>query len=316
MNRKLLAIVLMLAMCFAMTSCGDKSLSENIKIGTLVGPTGMGLIDLQDNENIDLELYQAPTDAMQKLISGDIDVACVPSNLGPVLYNKTGGQVQILTTVVNGVLYLVENGDSVKSVADLKGKTIFASGKGGTPEYVLTALLQDAGMEVGKDVTVKWLDNHADVAQQVATKPGAIGLLPEPQVSAIEAKAQTVKTALDCNALWQDLTGQELPMGILLAKKSFVEEHADDVDVLLSLVATSVEDVNSASDEVVQKIVDAGIVPSAEICKAVIPNCSIVCMSAEDSKATLGAFFEKLYEIEASAIGGKLPGDDIYYGIK
>ena len=317
MKKKLLVVLMMLAMCFAMASCGGKDeLSGDIKIGTLVGPTGMGLIDLQDNENIDLELYQAPTDAVQKLISGDIDVACVPSNLGPVLYNKTGGQVQILTTVVNGVLYVVENGESAKALTDLKGKTIFASGKGGTPEYVLTALLEDAGLEVGKDVTIKWFDNHADVAQQIATKKGAIGLLPEPQVSAIEAKAKTVKTALDCNALWQDLTGQELPMGILLAKKSFVESRATDIETLLSLVAASVEDVNSASDEVVQKIVDAGIVPSAEICKAVIPNCSIVCMSAEDSKATLAAFFQRLYEVEATAVGGEMPGDDIYYGIK
>lgn len=315
MKKKLLLIGLILAMSVTMFGCGKQELSGDIKIGTLVGPTGMGLIDLQDNENIDLELYQAPTDAVQKLISGDIDIACVPSNLGPVLYAKTGGQVQILTTVVNGVLYVVENGDSVKSVADLKGKTIFASGKGGTPEYVLTALLEDAGLEAGKDVTIKWFDNHADVAQQVATKKGAIGLLPEPQVSAIEAKAKTVKTSLDCNALWQGLTGQELPMGILLAKKSFVESRAEDIETLLSLVAASVEDVNSASDEVVQKIVDAGIVPSAEICKAVIPNCSIVCMSAEDSKATLAAFFQKLFEVEATSVGGEMPGDDIYYGI-
>ena len=85
---KILALVLVFAMCLSMTSCGDKELFGNIKIGTLVGPTGMGLIDLQDNENIDLELYQAPTDAVQKLISGEIDIACLPSNLAAVLMQR------------------------------------------------------------------------------------------------------------------------------------------------------------------------------------------------------------------------------------
>uniref|UniRef100_UPI003D7FB47E ABC transporter substrate-binding protein n=1 Tax=Pedobacter sp. TaxID=1411316 RepID=UPI003D7FB47E len=180
MKKKILALCLIISMSFVLISCGGSKLSGNLRIGTLAGPTGMGLIDLNDNSKIDLELYQAPTDAVQKLISGDLDAACLPSNLGATLYAKTNGNIQILTTVVNGVLYIVENGDSVQSLQDLKGKTIIGSGKGGTPEYVLETLLKSAGLKLGTDVKVKWLDNHADVAQKVASKKGAIGLLPEP----------------------------------------------------------------------------------------------------------------------------------------
>lgn len=315
MKKKLFSFCLIISMCLALASCGNE-ISGNLRIGTLVGPTGMGLIDLKDNSNIDLELYQAPTDAVQKLVSGDLDVACLPSNLGATLYAKTNGNIQILTTAVNGVLYIVENGDSVQSLQDLEGKTIYGSGKGGTPEYALEVLLKSGGLKLGKDVEVKWLENHADVAQKVASQQGAIGLLPEPQVSAITSKAKSVKIALDLNELWQEVTGQELPMGILVAKKDYIEANPENIESLLALVAESVEDVIAASDEVVQKIVDAGIVPDAELCKAVIPNCSLTCMSPEDSKATISAFYGKLFEVNPSSLGGAMPDDDIYYGTK
>ena len=314
---KILTLVLALLMVFSLAGCGQsKELSSKIRVGTLVGPTGMGLIDLTDNAKIDLELYQAPTDAVQKLISGNIDVACVPSNLGPTLYAKTDGNIQILTTVVNGVLYVVENGNTVESIKDLKGKTVIASGKGGTPEYAFQALIENAGLSTGQDVQIEWLDSHASVAQKVATTDGAIGLLPEPQVSALKAQKQTVRTALDMNKLWKEMTDQELPMGILVAKKDFIEKNTEDIESLLKLVADSVKDVQGASDEVVDKIVKAGIVPDAELCKAVIPNCSLTCMSAKDNKATLSAFFKKLYKVNPASVGGSIPEDDIYYGIK
>lgn len=313
--KKILALLLSIAMIFAFASCGSNELSQQMRVGTLVGPTGMGLIDSQDNENIDLQLYQSPTDVTQKLLSGDLDVACVPSNLGAVLYNKTKGNVQILTNIVNGVLYIVENGESVKSVKDLAGKTIYASGKGGTPEYVLERLLNEQDLHSGKEVTVQWMDNHADVAQKVASTEGAIGLLPEPQVSAITAKAQTVKVALNLNDEWKTVTGQELPMGILVANKNFIDKNAEDIDKFINLVSASIEDVQSASDEVVQKIVDAKIIPSAEICKAVIPNCSLVCYSAEDTEAILTPFYDELFKLNPASIGGAQPENDIYYNL-
>ena len=313
--RQLLIVVLAFTMCVALSSCGEKELAESIKVGSLVGPTGMGLIDLMDDEKIDVELYQNPTDAVQKLISGDIDIACVPSNLGGVLYNKTQGNIQVLTTIVNGVLYIVENGESVKTINDLKGTTIYGSGKGGTPEYALQALLENAGLQIGKDVQVEWLDSHATVAQKVASTAGAIGLLPEPQVSAITMKNKNVKVALDLNSAWQDMTGQELPMGILIAKKNFVESRSDDLAVFLDEVFASIEDVQTASDEVVEKIVNAGIIGEAALAKAAIPNCSLIAYSGDDTKAAISAFYDKLFKLAPASIGGAMPEDDFYYGV-
>ncbi len=312
---KLLIALLTIAMCMSVTACGEKEISESIRVGTLVGPTGMGLINLMDDEQFEVELYQNPTDAVQKLISGDIDVACVPSNMGGMLYAKTQGNIQILTTVVNGVLYIVENGRSVKQLEDLKGKTIYGSGKGGTPEYVLQALLENACLEVGKDVQVEWLDSHASVAQKVASTDDAIGLLPEPQVSAITVGNEEVKIALNINTLWKDMIHKELPMGILIAKKDFVESRAEDIGVLLEKVDASIKDVQTQSNEVIEKIVRAGIMADPALCKASIPNCALVCYSGDETKTTVSAFYDKMYELAPELIGGAIPGDDIYYGV-
>ncbi len=318
--RKVLALVLTLVICVMplLSACGNSAeLSGKIKIGSLNGPTGMGLIDLQDNELVELSTYQAPDEVVQKLISGDLDVACLPSNMGAVLNAKTQGNVKVLTTIVNGVLYIVENKGSgeatVTDVSGLRGKTVFASGKGSTPEYVLQALLDNAGLEIGKDVKVEWLDAHADVAQKVMMTEGSLALIPEPFVSTILSKSPKAEIAIDLNEAWKQMTGSELPMGILIAKKDLVENRADDVEALLELVSASIEDVKSASDEVAAKITEAGFIADAELCKEVIPRLSLTCMSSEDSRTTLATFYETLFGVAPAAVGGALPDESLFY---
>lgn len=318
--KKMMVLVMTLVICVMplLSACGESAeLSDKIKIGSLNGPTGMGLIDLQDNESVELTTYQAPDEIVQKLISGDVDVACLPSNMGAVLNAKTKGNVKVLTTIVNGVLYIVENkGNAEAAVTDvsgLKGKTIFASGKGGTPEYVLQALLKNEGLEIGKDVKVEWLDAHADVAQKLLQTEGSLALLPEPFVSTILSKSPKTEIAIDMNEAWKNMSGSELPMGILIAKKDFVENRAADVDALLELVSASIEDVKGASDEVAAKITEAGFIGDAELCKAVIPRLSLTCLSSEDNKAVLTSFYEELFKMNPAAVGGAMPEEVLFY---
>ncbi len=311
--KRLISLALVSAMVLVLASCGSKELSDTIRVGALNGPTGMGMVNLVDEELIDVSTYQAADEVVQKLVSGDIDIAAVPSNLASVLYNKTEGQIVALSTICSGVLYLVENGKEVDDLDDLEGKTIYASGKGGTPEYVLSILLQEEGLTLGEDVQVQWMDAHSDVAQMLMQNSGAVALLPEPFVSTVTSKSDAINIAVDLNEEWTDEFEQSLPMGVLIAKKSFVEERADDVAIFLEKCSDSVEAVNTASDEIAEKIVEAGFLADATIAKAAIPRCNISCMSPEDSKATLSAFYNVLFKFAPQSVGGALPGDDIYY---
>ncbi len=320
--KKLTAIMMVLVLALGMfAGCGEKvptTVTEIVNIGALNGPTGMGMVKMMDQtDKYNITTYQAPTDVVAKITQGEIDVAAVPSNLAATLYNKTEGEIVAVSPIALGVLYMLGNDAGVETVADLEGKTIVASGQGGTPEYVLQKVLEDAGLTIYEDVDVQWLANHAEVNTKLLTQEGTIAMIPEPFVStALAAGKEGVAQIFDMNELWKAATGEELPMGVLIAKKAFVEERADDLTVLLNDLKASVDFVNESVDEAAQLIVEKGFMGKAEIAKKAIPNCNIVVYTGDDAeagKAMLKTFNETLFEMNKASIGGKLPADDLYY---
>ncbi len=324
-SRKILAILLSLALILAFgAACGQAkddvptTVSEIVDIATLNGPTGMGMVKLMDMEGkYSITTYQAPTDITAKIISGEVDVAALPSNMAAVLYNKTQGEVVAISPIALGVLYVLGNDVDLDSIEGLKGKTVYASGQGGTPEYVLQKVLETAGLDP-EDVTVKWLASHADVNQKLLSEEGAIAMLPEPFVStALAAGNDAVREIFDLNAEWQNATGQELPMGVLVARKDFVTERQSDLEVLLADYEDSVEFVNGEPDEAAALIVEKGFIGKKEIAKSAIEKCKIVLYSGENASEgadILKTFNETLYEMEPTSVGGNLPDDELYYG--
>ena len=91
---------------------------------------------------IDFRMAASANELTPLLLQGELDILAVPANLGSVLYNKTQGGVKMLAVSTLGVLYMVEKGgETVTDIKSLAGKTIYATGKGATPEYALTYLL-------------------------------------------------------------------------------------------------------------------------------------------------------------------------------
>ena len=317
----IISMILVISM-LALAGCGSTpeepvEISAPINVAVMNGPTGMGMVDLMGNENYNIEVFQAPTDAVPKIVSGEIDVACVPSNLAAVLYNKTEGQIVCVSPMVMGVLHILGNGVEAASLEDLKGMTIVSAGQGGTPEYALQTVLKSAGLEMGTDVQVEWLASHADVNQKLLSEEGTVAMVPEPFVSAALAQGGDAVTDLfDMNTLWSEATGQDFPMGVLIARRDFVENRASDLSGMLVELKASIDDVNTASDEVAQKIVDAGFLGNPEIAKAAIPNCSLTLYTGDDlAKGTeiMKTFNETMFALTPQAVGGALPGDDLYY---
>lgn len=320
--KKVTAILMVLVLAVGvLAGCGNDvptTVTEVVNVGALNGPTGMGMVQLMDmTDKYDVTTYQAPTDVTAKIIKGELDVAAVPSNLASVLYNKTEGEVVAVSPIALGVLYILGNDEDVDSVADLKGKTIVASGQGGTPEYVLQKVLENAGLTLYEDVQVQWLANHAEVNSKLLTEEDTLAMIPEPFVStALAAGNDDVEVVFDMNKLWKEATGEELPMGVLVARKSFVTERENDLKVLLNDLQASVDLVNDSPEEAAKLIVEKGFIGKEAIAKAAIPNCNIVLYTgdeAEAGKAILKTFNETLFEMNQASVGGKLPGDDLYY---
>ena len=328
-SKKILSLLLILALAFMlMTGCAadgeqdddvPQTVSAVVNIAALNGPTGMGMVKLMDmTDKYAITTYQAPTDIAPKLISGEVDVAALPSNMAAVLYNKTKGQIVAISPIALGVLYILGNNADVSEPKALAGKTIYASGQGGTPEYVLQKVLENAGLTIDKDVKVQWLASHADVNQKLLSEDGAIAMIPEPFVStALAAGNENVSQIFDLNELWTEATGQALPMGVLVARKAFVEEREDDLKVLLNDYADSVEFVNGSPKEAAKLIVEKGFIAKEKIAEAAIPKCRIVLYTGDKAKEgaeILKTFNETLFDMEPASVGGKLPNEDLYYG--
>jgi len=317
----LILIILILLLspgCSAKDAATGAGQSAPIKMAVLNGPTGIGSVKLFNQpEKYDMAVYQSPDEISGKIITGEVDVAAVPSNLAAVIYNKTEGQIVALSPVALGVLYIMQNTEGeaqvISSIGDLRGKTILAGGKGSTAEYILDKLLLSAGLDPASDVTLKWFANHTEVTTEFLTTPGAVAMLPEPFVSIVLSKSDNVKTVLDLNSEWKAATGDVLTMSVLVAQKSFVEERPGDVEGLLSDYRNSIDFVNGSPDAP-QLISELGFISDVEIAKKAIPGCNLFMPETRDESAfLLKSFYGVLFEADPKSIGGSLPDENFYY---
>ena len=305
---KKILVFCLVAMMLLGLGCAAKS-AEPLHLAALKGPTGAGLAYLSDDDSYALEIYDAPDVVSAKFISGEVDVACVPVNLASVLYNKLEGDVVLLNVNTLGVLYILENGDSVQSVQDLAGKTIYASGQGSTPEYILNYILEKNGLS--DQVTVSYVGEHAALAAMVAAGEVELAMLPEPNVSAVRAKNAETRVALDLTEAWNAVSDTPLAQGCTIARRAYYEENKQRVNSLLKDYAASVEKVNG-DEGAAEKLAALEILPSAALAKSAIPQCNIVCITGEEAKATMQDMLQTLFDANPASVGGALPAEDFY----
>ena len=297
----------------------------DVNVMALKGPTAMGMVKLMDDadsgnvdtENYSFEIAASADEVTPKLIQGETDIAAVPANLASVLYNKTEGQIQVLAVNTLGVLYIVENGDSIHSVSDLAGRTIYASGKGSTPEYALNFILEKNGLTPGTDVTIEWKSEHSECVSALAQDPEGIAMLPQPFVTTAQAKNPNLKVALDLTEEWDKVmeneeTKSSLLTGVVVVRKEFTEENPEAVEDFMDRYADSVKYVNDNVEEAAKLVGNYDIVTEDVAVKA-IPECNIVCITGEDMKEQLSGYLAVLKDANPESIGGELPGDDFYY---
>ena len=317
--KRIVAMITAAVMLFslaAFAACSKKQDDTEIRIAALKGPTGMGMVKLADKQNYPnytVSIEASPDALNPRIISGEVDVAAVPVNLASVLYNKLDGDISVLAVSTLGVLYVVEAGSEVNSVADLAGKTVYATGQGATPEYILNYLLDKNG--VAGSVEVNYVGEHAALATMLADGSAEIGMLPEPNVTSTLAGNDNLRIALNLTEEWNKVCSTELVQGVVIAHKSFVNEHPEAIEQFLREYEKSSAFVNENIDEAAKLIVDAGILGNVEIAKKAIPNCNISFSKGEAMHKAVEGMLTVLFEANPKSIGGKLPDKDFYYGI-
>ena len=291
-----------------------------IRIGGLKGPTSIGMVKLMEDDetnstanDYDFTVAGSADELTPLLIRGELDMAAIPANLASVLYNRTEGAIQILAVNTLGVLYIVETGNSVQSLADLKGKTIYATGKGSTPEYTLLYLLEKAGLDPEKDVTVEFKSEPPEVVALLKAQPEAVAMLPQPYVTAAQAQVEGLRIAVDLNEAWEAAeTGSKLLTGTIVVRREFAEANPEAIEAFVTEYRASTEFANENVSEAAQLVEKYGIATAA-IAEKAIPYCNITCMEGAEMKAAMQVYLGVLYEKNPDSVGGALPDDAFYY---
>lgn len=330
---RILCLILALVMCVGLMSCksnendatndSDSATATQpsdddevtMKVAALKGPTGMGMAKLmQDYSGVyEFTLASAPTDITASVIKGEYDIAAVPINLAATLYKKTNKAYSLAAINTLGVLYVLESGNTVNSVEDLRGKTIYATGQGSTPEYILDYVLSKNGIDPDKDVTIDYKTEHSELTALLAADKAAIGVLPEPNVTTAMSKNENLRVALDLTEEWKKISpDSEVMQGCIIVKNEFAENHPEALEKFLSRYEQSVEFVNSDSSAA-ELIAEKEIVPSSAIAEKTLPRCNIVFIRAEEAKDKLNGFLNVLYTANPQSVGGEMPDEDFIY---
>ena len=324
MKKKILSLLLAAALLL-LPACGAtaKGMSAEgpVRIAGLKGPTTMGLVNLLDMEqqgtaalDYDLQLYSTADEIVPGLIKGELDMAAIPANLAAALYQKTKGGIQVMAVNTLGVLYVVEKGDTVHSMADLAGRTILSTGKGTTPEYLLRYLLEKNGLDPDKDVKIQYCSEATEVtAQMAAAQKDAIAVLPQPYVTAAGMKDPSLRVALDLTAEWDKVSDSQMVTGVTVVRTQYAQEHPDVVEVFLQEYAQSVRTANADLDRTAALCEQQGVVAKAAIAKKALPACNIVCRTGDEMQKDVSAYLSVLCAADPAAVGGKLPDEGFYW---
>lgn len=291
----------------------------DIMVGTLKGPTGMGMAQLMkeqpDGLSLEFAIEAAPDAITAKILSGELDFAAVPTNLASILYQKTEGAYRLAGINTLGVLYVVTDSTlAIESIDDLKGQSINISGKGATPDFALRYLLKDAGLDPETDVSLDYALDHASSAQALIGGEIHAALLPQPFVTQVMMKNPDLVIGLDLTKVWEErVPGTTMPMGGLMVKSEFADANPEAVSTFLKAYEHSVAWVNADPKAASEVIAEVGILPLAALAEKAIPNSNIVWISGTDMGTTLTPFLAAMETFNPKSIGGGMPDENFYY---
>ena len=327
MKKHLLTVTLSLLLCLCLIAGCGGAIADNapdtslpVRVYTLNGTTGFGMAGLisaaQDGSaalNYSFSVESDPSVVTAALVSGDCDIAALPTNAASALYNKTEGKVQVLALNTRGVLYLVSDGSvPVESMADLNGQTVYAPAQ--NPSFIFSALCKANNVDVTIDNSYA---QPAELNTAVAAGEVKLAVLPEPMVTVARTQNQALSVALDLTAEWDKVMEPgSLVQGCVVVSRAFAEAHPAELAKFLEEYEASVKLLSDDVQAAAGKIEAAGIFTKAAVAAKAIPNCNVCFVTGEEMQAQLSAFLQAMLETAPQSIGGKLPGEDFYCILK
>lgn len=327
--RTLVALLCLVSMMLVAcgTNANDKTDEQaktddvTVRIGSLKGPTSIGLVNLMNASedgsakgNYEFTMETGADTILASMMQGNLDIALVPANVASVLFNKTEGKISVIDINTLGVLYMISGDDSIATIGDLSGKTVYLTGKGTTPDFVLQYLLD--GNEVSNDVSLEYMSEATEVLNAIVNEPNSVGLLPQPFATAALVKNENLKQVIDMTESWNSLQGDDntqMVTGVTVVRNEFLAEHEGAVKLFMEEHRNSAEMTNSQVEATAALVEKYGIIEKAPIAQKAIPLCNITYIDGEEMKMALSGYLAIINQYDSAFIGGALPTDNFYY---
>jgi NitT/TauT family transport system substrate-binding protein len=321
-------IFIIMTACLAavlFVSAGAKDIPEDnselvtVKVSALKGPTAMGMVKLmQDSdEGKSANQYSFSLTSIDEIIPrisrGDVDIAAVPANLAATFYNNAG-KYQVLAINTLGVLYIVEKGNTIHSVEDLRGKTMYVAGNGAVPELSLNYILTQNGLVPGKDIFIEFKSEPAEIIPFLLKDENGIAMLPQPFAATAQMRIEGLRIALDLTKEWDAVAtdGSSFVTSVMVVKKEFAEQHPELVKTFAEEYAASTAWVNANVPEAAVLVANTGIA-DAQVAEMALPYCSISYIDGVPMKEKLSGYLQTLFDQNPKSVGDKMPDEGFYY---
>ncbi|MBQ7783635.1 MAG: ABC transporter substrate-binding protein [Oscillospiraceae bacterium] len=303
----------------AETQAQEEATPAEYAVASLKGPTTMGMVKLMsDSEKgetfnkYNVSIHATADEIVAGVVSGSTDIANVPANLAAVLHKKTEGSIKVCDVNTLGVLYVVSSGEAITSIADLKGKTVYSTGKGTTPEYVFNHILRQNGLEPQTDVMIEYKTEASECAAVMAQSENAIAVLPQPYVTAAQIQNENIKISLSLTDEWAKVTDTPMITGVTIAQNAAIDENKPAFNTFLDEYQASVDFVNSNTDEAAALIGGYDIIKEPVARKA-LPYCNIALLRDSEMISAVKGYWNVLFTADPTAVGGAVPDDSAFY---
>lgn len=320
--KKVLSLLVAIALIFSFSACSKQETTPkektNVTVGAIKGPTGVGFANLMEsnangkaNNNYEFTLFTSPEEIGAKVVKNELNIAALPTNVAANLYQKTNGKVQMLAINTLGNMSIIEKGETINSVKDLKGKTVYSIGQGANPEYILKYILSKNGIE--DSVKIKFVSTNDEITAALATGKATVAMIAEPAATAALIKNTDCSRRLDINEVWNDIDSNvPVVTGCVVANAEFVKNNPEAVKLFLDEYEDSINSLENL-EESANLTVKHEILAAVPVAKQSIPNSNIKFIKSEDMKTSINAYFNVLYGFNPASVGGKMPDDNFFY---
>jgi NitT/TauT family transport system substrate-binding protein len=254
-------------------------------------------------------------------MDGQADFVAMPTNVAANLYNR-GVKLRMLNVSTWGVLWMVSRDNSLKTLADFKGKEIAMPFRADMPDIVFQLLAEKQGLDVKRDFKLRYVGTPIEAMQLLITRRVDHALLAEPAISMALRKTQSFPVSVIAPQLYRSVDMQQ-EWGRVMQREARIPQagitamgrvvgNTELITRFQTSYAASLKwcEVNpDACGALVAKRA-AMLTPEAVADAIRIDNARFV--SAMDAQPELEFFFGQLLARQPALVGGKLPDAGFY----